>query len=182
MGHRSTDELAAGLDDVRAAPADQGELKLIVRRPSEGEREVLDTAELSVTHGLVGDNWRARGSRHTGDGTAEVDRQLTIMSIRACALFDDDEARWPLAGDQLYVDLDISAANLPPGTRVRLGEAVVEISTKPHTGCAKFAERFGMDAARFVNSPAGAPLRLRGLNASVVTPGTIRTGDPATKL
>ena len=182
VGHRSTTELAERLDDVRSSPSDKGIVKLIVRRPAVGEREVLDAAEVTPEEGLSGDGWRQRGSRHTADGSAEVPRQLTIMNARAIALFADDPSQWPLAGDQLYVDLDLSTTNLPPGTRLQIGDAVVEISPEPHTGCAKFAERFGMDAARFVNSAEGKELRLRGLNACVITAGTVRAGDRAVKV
>jgi MOSC domain-containing protein YiiM len=182
MGHRSTEELEAGLDHVRAAPADAGVLELIVRRPEPEERDVLEAAELSVDEGLVGDNWKARGSRHTEDGSAEPGRQLTIMNARAIALFAGDRARWPEAGDQLYVDLDISPSNLPAGTRLRIGDAVVEVSVEPHTGCAKFNARFGRDVSRMVNTPGGRALNLRGINARVVEPGTIKTGDDVVKL
>lgn len=175
--HRTTDELLAGLGEVEGSPRDVGTLELVVRRPTPGEREVPDVAELDVQHGLVGDSWRSRGSRHTEDGSAEPDRQLTIANARALALFASDRSRWPLAGDQLYVDLDLSDENLPTGARLGIGEAVVEITAAPHTGCAKFADRFGMDVARFVNSPDGRRLRLRGINARVLTGGTIRRGD-----
>jgi hypothetical protein len=175
---RSTSELEAGLDTVRAAPADAGTVELIVRRPAIGERDVVATGTLTEADGLAGDTWRARGSRHTPDGSAERNRQLTIVNARAIALVaGDDRGRWPLAGDQLYVDLDISEDNLPPGTLVRLGPTVVvEISEEPHTGCAKFRDRFGAAAGRFVNSPEGRRLRLRGLNARVVTPGDVSIG------
>jgi hypothetical protein len=179
---RTTNELEAGLDRVRGAPVEAGTLELIVRRPAIGGREVLATGTLTLDAGLAGDTWRTRGSRHTPDGSAEPNRQLTMMNVRAIALVaGDDRAGWALAGDQLYVDLDISEDNLPPGTRVRLGTtAVVEISEEPHTGCAKFRDRFGADAARFVNSPEGRRLRLRGLNARVVTPGDVAAGDAVT--
>jgi hypothetical protein len=175
--HRTTAELLAGLDTVEGSPRDIGSLELIVLRPEPGAREVPDVAEVSVDVGLVGDSWRSRGSRHTEDGSAEPDRQLTIANARALALFADDREHWPLAGDQLYVDLDLSDENLPAGARLAIGDAVVEITAAPHTGCAKFADRFGMDVARFVNGPDGRRLRLRGINARVVTPGTIRRGD-----
>jgi hypothetical protein len=179
---RSTAELEAGLAAVRAAPADAGTVELIVRRPAIGAREIVTTGTLTEADGLAGDTWRARGSRHTPDGSAERNRQLTMVNARAVALVaGDDRARWPLAGDQLYVDLDISEDNLPPGTRLRLGAtAVVEVSEEPHTGCAKFRDRFGVDAGRFVNSPDGRRLRLRGLNARVVTSGDVTTGDLVT--
>ena len=174
MSHRTSDDLIAGLDHVREAPRDDGTLVLIVRRPIVDEREVLDVGELTLDRGLVGDSWPDR---------TKVDpaRQLTVMNARATDLFAGERDRWPLAGDQLYVDLDISEDNLPSGTRLRMGGAVIEISEEPHTGCAKFSERFGMDAARFVNSPEGRKLRLRGLNARVVQPGAISVGDTVAK-
>lgn len=171
------------MEKVRDAPADLGTVALIVRRPAVGTREVLDEAVLSRSEGLVGDSWRARGSRHTPDGSAEPARQITIMNARAIALFaGDDRARWALAGDQLYVDLDISVDNLPAGTHLAVGGAVVEVSPEPHTGCAKFAQRFGLDAVRVANGPEGSRLRLRGLNARVVVDGTVRAGDAVAKL
>jgi len=177
--HRTNDELVAGLEKIRSAPSDDGVLEMIVRRPAVDEREVLEIATLSVADGLVGDTWRGRGSRHTDDGSAEPARQITIMNARAIALFaGDDRDQWALAGDQLYVDFDLSIDNLPPGSRLRLGAAEVEVSVEPHTGCHKFADRFGIDAARFVNSSAGRQLNLRGINTRVLTAGEIRAGDP----
>ncbi|MCU1376141.1 MAG: hypothetical protein JWO68_3427 [Actinomycetia bacterium] len=181
VDHRTTAHLTAGLPHVEAAPADGGTLELIVRRPGPGHRDVLEVAELDVDDGLVGDGWRTRGSRHTDDGSPEPGRQITVAGIRAIALFSPDPARWPLAGDQLYVDLDLSPANLPPGTRLHIGAAVLEVTPEPHTGCAKFTERFGIDAARFVNSPDGRRLNLRGINTRVVVGGTIRIGDAVGK-
>jgi MOSC domain-containing protein YiiM len=181
VDHRTTAELLSGLGTVEGSPADRGTLVLIVRRPVPGERDLPTTAELRVEDGLVGDSWLERGSRHTEDGSPEPDRQITIANARALELFTDDRARWPLAGDQLYVDLDLSDENLPPGTRLQVGSAVLEVTAAPHTGCAKFADRFGMDVARFVNSPDGLRLRLRGINARVVVPGTIHVGDEVGK-
>jgi MOSC domain-containing protein YiiM len=183
MGQGTKDEFEAALDTLRGSPADNGVVELIVRRPAVDERELLDRAELSVDAGLVGDTWRDRGSRHTPDGSAEADRQITIMNARAIALFaGEDRARWAEAGDQLFVDIDLSDANLPAGTRVQLGTAIIEVTTAPHNGCAKFAARFGHDAARFVNSPPGKELHLRGINARVVQGGTVARGDAAVKL
>lgn len=175
------EELEAGLDHIRAAPRDEGALKLIVRRPRIEEREVLQEADLDLIEGLVGDNWRTRGSSRTPDGSSHPDMQLNIMSARVIALVARHPDRWRLAGDQLYVDLDLSAANLPPGTRLALGSAVIEVTDQPHTGCKKFVQRFGADALRFVNSPLGRELHLRGINARVVQPGRIRVGDLARK-
>jgi len=180
--HLSLAELEAGLDQIREAPADLGTLEMIVRRPAVDAREQLDEGYLSLDEGLAGDTWRRRGNRHTPDGSADPQAQITVMSIRAAGLVAVDPVRRELAGDQLYVDLDISVANLPPGTRLAIGDAVLEISEKPHTGCAKFQARFGNDAMRFVNSPRGRELRLRGLNARVFVPGAIHRGDTVRKL
>lgn len=178
MRHLSMEELEAELDGIRAAPADGGRLELIVRRPGEGEREMLEEGELDPAHGLTGDRWsRSRPGRPLNPAT-----QITIMNARVTAAVAQGRERWPLAGDQLYVDLDLSEANLPSGTRLTLGSAVLEVSAEPHTGCKKFVERFGMDAMLFVNSPAGKALRLRGANASVVRAGVVRVGDLATKI
>ena len=174
--HLTINELEAGLDEIRQAPRDRGVLRLIVRRPKANAREVLEEGHLDPARGLVGDAWERRGS------PAYPDNQLNIMNARAIALVAQSPDRWALAGDQLFIDLDLSADNLPPGSRVALGSAVIEVTEQPHTGCAKFAARFGIDAVKFVNSPEGKQLRLRGLNAKVVVPGVIRVGDVATKL
>ena len=176
------EELEAALDEIRAAPKEEGPLKLIVRRPRVDEREVLQEAELDLEEGLVGDNWRTRGSSRTPDGSSHPDMQLNIMNARVIALLARHPDRWQLAGDQLFVDLDLSAANLPPGTRMALGSAVIQVTDQPHTGCKKFLERFGADALKFVSSPLGRELNLRGINARVAQPGVIRTGDLARKL
>jgi hypothetical protein len=180
--HLTTAELEAGLDHIRASPKDGGLLKLIVRRPAVGAREVLAQGELDVTDGLVGDTWKLRSSSRTADGSPHPDMQLNIMNVRAVALVAQAEERWPLAGDQLFVDLDLTPGNLPPGTRLALGSAVIEVTAQPHTGCAKFVSRFGIDAMKFVNSPVGRQLNLRGINAKVVQPGRIRAGDPVMKV
>ncbi len=174
MRHATAEELEGGLDHIRASPADGGTVELIVRRPAEDEREVVDEGVLDLAEGLVGDTWRARtGSR----STANPDMQLTLMNARAADLVSGGRDRWALAGDQLYVDLDLSVENLPVGARLAVGSAVVEITAELHTGCAKFSARFGSDALRFVNGAAGRPLRLRGVNARVVTPGRVARGD-----
>lgn len=174
---RSADELDAGLTSIRSAPADEGVIRLIVRRPAEDEREVLDEARLDTDEGLVGDDWRARGSGSTADGSADPHAQLTLVNARAATVIMGDVDRWAIAGDQVFVDLDLSEENLPAGTRLSIGEAEVEMSAKPHTGCAKYAARFGTEALRFVSTPQGRALRLRGANARVIRGGTIRPGD-----
>lgn len=175
--HLTTEELQSGLDEIRRSPTSQGRLEMIVRRPAVGAREVLAEGQLDLAVGLVGDTWEKRGSTRTPDGSRHPDMQINLMNARAVALIAQDRARWPLAGDQLFVDLNLSAANLPPGSRLEIGTAVLEVTAQPHTGCAKFVERFGLDAMKFVNSPVGRELCLRGINARVVRPGVIREGD-----
>ena len=178
--HVPAPELEAGLPDIERAPASEGTVELIVRRPAEGEREVLEEGELDLEEGLVGDRWRPR-ARKDGEA-ADTSTQLTLMNARVIALLSPDRDRWGLAGDQLYVDLDLRPENLPPGTRLALGSAVIEVTDMPHTGCAKFTARFGSAAIRFVNSQRGRALRLRGMNARVVQPGRVRRGDTIRKL
>jgi hypothetical protein len=180
--HLTRAELEAGLEEIRRSPADAGVLRLIVRRPAVETREVLARAELRLDEGLAGDTWRIRSSSRTPDGTAHPDMQLNVMNARAIALIAQSEDRWALAGDQLFVDLDLSEANVPAGTRLAIGSATIEVTSQPHTGCAKFVSRFGRDAVEFVNSTVGRELHLRGINARVVVPGTIRAGDLVTKL
>jgi hypothetical protein len=175
--HMTIAELELGLEHIRQAPKDSGSLEMIVRRPSVGAREVLDVADLDTSHGLAGDTWFMRGSSRTLDGARHPDMQLTVMSARAAALVAQMRDRWRLAGDQLYVDFDLSEQNVPPRTRLTVGTAIIEVTDQPHTACVKFTERFGIDATRFVNQPIGRALRLRGVNARVVQPGTVRVGD-----
>ncbi|HEY8803365.1 MAG TPA: MOSC domain-containing protein [Candidatus Dormibacteraeota bacterium] len=174
--------LEASLDQIRESPLDGGTVELIARRPAEDEREVLQEAHLDLHEGLVGDTWRVRGSSRTPDGGPNPEAQLTLMNARAAAAIAGERERWPLAGDQFYVDLDISRTNLPPGTRVQIGSAVIEFSEPPHTGCAKFSARYGVEALKFVNSEVGRELRLRGANCRVVVAGTVRPGDTIRKL
>jgi hypothetical protein len=178
----TTAEMEAGLEEIRRAPKDAGPLVLIVRRPREGEREVLAEGLLDPSEGLVGDGWRERGSSRTPDGSAHPEMQLNVINARAIALVAQEKERWPLAGDQLYLDLDLSDENLPAGTRLSLGEAVIEVTAPPHTGCKKFVARFGLEAMKFVNSKVGRELHLRGINARVIRGGVVRVGDVARKI
>jgi hypothetical protein len=180
--HLSAAELDAGLDHIRRSPKDNGALELIVRRPAVNEREILSEGVLDLVQGLVGDTWSIRESSSTPDGRPHPDTQVNVMNSRSVALVAQDHERWPLAGDQLYVDLDLSGDNLPPGTRLAVGSAVIEVTAKPHTGCKKFVARFGVEAMKFVNSPVGRQLNLRGINAKVVRPGTLRVGDVVKKI
>jgi hypothetical protein len=182
LRHVPLPELEAGLDLVRQSPKEEGSLALIVCRPAVGEREILKEGKLDLLEGLVGDTWRTRGSSQTADGSAHPDTQVTLMNARVIALLARVRDRWPLAGDQLFVDLDLSLDNLPPGTRLALGAAVIEVTAQPHTGCHKFRARYGSEALKFVNSTMGKQLRLRGMNAKIVQPGLIRTGDGIRKL
>lgn len=173
MPHLTLPELEAGLDAIWLSPTDQGVLQMIVRRPRSGEREVLQEGTLDLERGLVGDCWNSPD---------QPDTQLNIMNARAISLIAQTPERWPLAGDQLYLDLDLSARNLPPGMCFSLGTAIIEVTAVPHTGCAKFTERFGIAAAKFVNSPLGRQWNLRGINAKVRQAGIVRRGDVAKKL
>jgi MOSC domain-containing protein YiiM len=175
----SREQLEASLDLILESPRDHGVVVLLVRRPAVGVRELPAEAPVDLASGLVGDNWLDRGSRSTPDGSADPQRQVTVMNARVAELVAGGAERMPLAGDQLYLDLDISVANLPAGSLLAVGDAVLEISDVPHLGCAKFVERFGADAMRFVNSRVGRQLRLRGMNTRVVQPGIIRLGDRA---
>ncbi len=174
-----TSPLETGLRDVQAAPADDGTVHLIVRRPVDHQREIIDEGQLDVDLGLVGDRWATRDVEKT---PRYLSAQVTVISTRVLAVIEPDPERWPLAGDQLYVDLNLSEANLPPGSRLTVGEAVIEISAEPHTGCAKFRSRFGSDALRWINSPTGRAHRMRGLNARVIRGGVVRPGDRIAKV
>ena len=177
MRFLDADELEAGLPDVLASPKDEGVVRMIVRRPDTGEREVVDSGEPDVARVLVGDNWRSRGSPMTDDGSAHPEMQLNLMNSRVIALVSGSEDRWALAGDQFFVDLDLAKENLPAGTRLALGSAIVEVTAVPHLGCKKFVARFGMEAMKFVNSRRGKTLCLRGINSKVVSSGRVSAGD-----
>ena len=180
--HLTKEELEAGLDEIRRAPKDEGLLQLIVRRPGVEQREILTEAHLDLEQGVVGDNWKRRGSSMTDDGSAHPEMQINIMSSRVVALVAQNRNRWHLAGDQFYVDMDLSEDNMPAGTRLEFGTAVLEVTAEPHLGCRKFVARFGVEAMKFVNSELGRQLHLRGINAKVVKPGVVRVGSAIRKL
>jgi hypothetical protein len=175
-------ELEEGLDLIRQSPRDEGALELIVRRLGPGQRETLDIGRLDVVEGLVGDCWSTRASAHALNGMPHPDRQLNVMNSRVMALLARDRSRWALSGDQLFVDLDLSRANLAPGARVAVGTAVIAVTEQIHSSCRAFALRYGVAATVFVNSPVGRALRLRGVNARVIRAGDVRVGDPVRKL
>ncbi len=175
MKHLTTAEIEAGLDVIKQSPKDNGVLELIVARPKPDEREVLETGELDVEEGLIGDVWKTYGR-------VRADAQITIMNSRCVALLAQDENRWKLAGDQLFVDLNLSDENIPVGTKLEIGSAILETTALPHNGCKKFVERFGMDAMKFVNSPVGKQLHLRGIYAKIIQSGTINKGDLVKKV
>ena len=181
---QSAEQLQAGLDHIREAPAEEGELLLVVRRPESEQRELPDSARLDPEAGLVGDDWSRRPNSGTDDGGPDPEAQITLMGSRAAELIagTGEHRRWAEAGDQLFVDFDLGVANLIPGIRVEIGEAVLEITAEPHLGCGKFSRRFGVEALKFVNSAVGRELRLRGVNARVVEAGEVRAGNTVRKL
>jgi hypothetical protein len=168
--HKTLQELDAALYDIRQSPTDKGQVALIVARPDDNARQVLETAQLTPEDGLVGDNWGQRKK-------VKMDCQINIMNVRVIAALSDDPKCWPLAGDQFFVDFDLSYSHIPPGTHLQIGSAVLLVTAEPHLGCQKFSERFGRDAVMFVNSDAGKQLNARGINATVVKAGQVSTGD-----
>lgn len=180
--HLTEADLEAGFGHVLASPADGGTLEMIVRRPGVNQRETLDEGRLTIEEGLEGDSWRGRRGYTLPDGSPDPDAQITLTNARFAELISGCRDRWPLAGDQLYVDLDLSESNLPPGTRLRIGGATIEVTALPHTGCSKYRQRFGLEALKFTATPEGRSRHLRGIYARVVEPGTARVGDTIWKV
>jgi len=178
----TAEELAAGIENIQSSPKTDGYVKKIVCRPDVDERRELEEAQLDTAVGLLGDNWLDRSVKYMPDRRANPDTQLNLMNARAIALIARSDERWRLAGDQFFVDLDLSPSNLPHGTQLQIGDAIIVVTAEPHLGCSKFKERFGRDAARFVNSDIGKSLNLRGINARVIRPGTVRVGSGIRKL
>ena len=164
------------------APKDRGRLEAIVIRPAHNERKPVNSAELSADNGVKGDHWAKGCWKSLPDGDPHPDVQICIMSARVIRLLAGDKANWPPAGDQLFIDLDLSKANLVPGQRLSLGNTVLEITDVPHLGCQKFIERYGRDATQFVNSKVGKENRFRGVYAKVIEAGTISVGDVVQKI
>ena len=180
--HPSAEELGRRLAAAGASPRDGGRLVAIFARPASGERLPLAEGVLDPVAGLEGDDWRARGSRRTADGRAHPEMQLTLMDVRILAAIAGHPSRFALAGDQLIVDLELGAEQLPPGTELVIGAAVIAITAFPHTGCAKFAERYGAPALALVSTAEGRRRNLRGVNARIVRRGTVRVGDPIRRI
>jgi hypothetical protein len=180
--YKTLAELEACLPDILASPKSSGRVAMIVCRPRADDRKMLDRCELTISDGLVGDNWKQRGQWRAPDKPANIDTQLTLMNLRAIKAIAGDQTQWPLAGDQFFVDMDLSRENLPPGTRLTIGTAEIEVTAEPHLGCRKFSDRFGRDAVMFVNSDQGKRINLRGVNAKVVRPGCVLSGDKISRV
>ena len=182
MAYQTAEQLEAGMGRVLDAPKDQGPVWLVVRRPGRGEREILSEGQLDTEQGLIGDDWVKRPGMHRE--TPSPHAQVTVMNARAAELVsgDPEPATWAQSGDQLYIDLDISEANMPAGTRIEIGQAVLEVQAEPHTGCVQFRSWWGPDALRHFSTTEGLSLRMRGANTRVVRSGRVRPGDTARKV
>lgn len=179
--HLSETEIMAGLEQVRQSPQDNGSLNAIVIRPATDDRIRLEQCRLSPEGGTEGDAWAQGCWLSLPDGRPHPDVQICIMNSRMIDLVAGDKDRWEQAGDNLFVDLDLSRENLRAGEQLRIGECVIEITEQSHNGCSKFSQRFGPAALKVVNSPMGKALRLRGIYAKVIKAGDVCVGDLITK-
>lgn len=177
--HLNIEQIELGISDVLASPQDHGRLEAIVIRPGHNQREYREAGYLSPTGGLEGDRWATSNGE---DGKPNPDAQISLMNSRLLKMIAGEEERMALAGDNLIVDLDLSETNLPAGQRITVGEVLLEVTDLPHTGCGKFAERFGPDALRYINAAKRRPLHLRGIYARVLEAGTVRVGDVVKKV
>jgi hypothetical protein len=168
--HRSLVEIIAGFEALPPPPKDRGRLSLIVRRYPDGHREILSSTRLTPEEGVPGDGWNRRPPR-------KIDAQLAVIRIDIAELLAGEQSV-TLVGDQLFVDLNISSENLPTGTRLRVGNAEVEMTPEPHNGCLKFKDRFGQEALDFVNAKATRDQNRRGVYWKVVKAGEITDGCP----
>lgn len=171
------EQLKTQLNHIQASPNDTGSVLLIVRRPTTEEREIIAQGRLIPSVGLEGDNWRERGSTSMPDGSANPEAEITLMNARVIQALTQDETRWALAGDQFFVDFDLSEENIPAGSQLAMGSAILEVSPLPHNGCKKFSERFGVDALKFISMAENKPLRMRGINAKIIQAGDVKQGD-----
>lgn len=175
--HFTLEHLQTQLKKIQASPKDSGSVLLIVRRPVTEEREIITQGRLIPSAGLEGDNWRERGSSSMPDGSANPEAEVTLMNTRVIQALTEDETRWALAGDQFFVDFELSEENIPAGSRLMLGSAILEVSSLPHNGCKKFSARFGVDALKFISMAENKPLRMRGINAKIIQAGEVKQGD-----
>ncbi len=180
--YKKLKDLQIGLEEIISSPKQTGTVEMIVSRPKIGTRKILKTAELDQHLGLIGDNWYDRDASSTQKKSPDKELQITIMNSRVIQLITQKHDQWPLAGDQLYIEMDVSRKNLPPGSLLEIGSALLQVSEKPHTGCKKFSERFGLDALKFISSKQGRVLSLRGINASIIKSGIVQTGDKVIKV
>lgn len=181
MEHVTQSDIDTRMDWVLESPNDNGSVALIVVRPQTDKREILSQALFSPQTGVAGDNWQTHCWKKLANGQPDPEVQVAIMNARMIDVLAGDQSRWPLAGDQLFVDFDLSVMNLSPGQRLQIGDALLEITAAPHRGCRKFKQRFGEDALHYVNSAHGDAHRLRGVYAKIIAAGQVSTGDAINK-